>query len=102
MPQPVHILLTMVVRDPDLLNQYFAQATPLMADAGIELLSAGTDTVSVLEGTWDHSRVALMRAPSREAFTVFYDSNAYASIRPLRQKATDSMLAVLDGISFEL
>ena len=30
------------------------------------------------------------------------DSNAYAPIRPLRQRATDSMIAVLGGISFEL
>jgi uncharacterized protein (DUF1330 family) len=56
----------------------------------------------MLEGAWDHHRVALMRAPSRAAWSGFYDSEAYASVRPIRQGATRSMLAVLDGISFEL
>ena len=101
-PGPVYILLTMDIRDPDTLGQYFEQVTPLMMEAGIDLLSAGTDTVTMLEGAWDHHRVALMRAPSREAWVGFYESEAYASVRPMRQTATDSMLAVLDGISFEL
>lgn len=64
--------------------------------------SAGTDTVEVLEGDWDHHRVVLMRAPSRQAWDDFYSSDAYAPIRPLRRQATDSMMAVLDGVSFEL
>jgi uncharacterized protein (DUF1330 family) len=92
----------MKVNDPVLLGEYFEKVTPLMGAAGIELLSAGTDTVTELEGTWDHHRVVLMRAPSREAWASFYDSAAYAPIKPLRQRATDSMLAVLDGVSFEL
>ena len=54
--QPVHILLTMKVNDPTKLGEYFAQVTPLMTEAGIELLSAGTDTVTMLEGDWDHHR----------------------------------------------
>ena len=100
--QPVHILLTMTVNDPAKLGEYFAQVTPLMAEAGIELLSAGTDTVTMLEGEWDHHRVVLMRAPSRKAWLSFYDSDAYAPIKPLRHSATDSMMALLDGVSFEL
>lgn len=100
--QPVHILLTMEVHDPARLGEYFEKVTPLMGEAGIELLSAGTDTVEVLEGAWDHHRVVLMRAPSRAAWTSFYESDAYAPIKPLRREATESMLAVLDGISFEL
>lgn len=100
--QPVHIPLTNKVNDLAALGEYFEKVTPLMGEAGIELLSAGTDTVTVFEGSWDHHRVVLMRAPSRDAWTSFYDSDAYAPIRPLRQRATDSMIAVLDGISFEL
>jgi uncharacterized protein (DUF1330 family) len=100
--QAVHVLLTMRVNDPVLLGEYFAAVTPLMAGAGIELLSAGTDTVTILEGDWEHHRVVLMRAPSREAWSSFYESDAYAPIKPLRQKATESMMALLDGVSFEL
>ena len=100
--QPVHILLTMKVNDPAKLGQYFSQVTPLMTEAGVELLSADTDTVTVLEGDWDHHRVVLMRAPSSEAWLSFYGSEAYAPIKPLRHEATDSMMALLAGVSFEL
>lgn len=99
---PVHILLTMKVNDPARLGEYFARVTPLMAEAGVELLSAGTDTVTMLEGEWDHHRVVLMRAPSRDAWMSFYESDAYAPIKPLRHEATESTMAVLDGVSFEL
>lgn len=99
---PVHVLLTMKVHDPVALGEYFSVVTPLMGAAGIELLSAGTETVTMLEGDWDHHRVVLLRAPSRDEWDAFYESEAYAEVRPLRQKATDSMMAVLDGISFEL
>ena len=98
--QPVHILLTMKVKDPALLADYFTRATPLMVQAGVELLSAGTNTVTLLEGQWDHQRVALMRAPSREAWRSFYTSEAYERIKPLRLEATDSMMALLDGVEF--
>ncbi|MGA7690305.1 MAG: DUF1330 domain-containing protein [Jiangellales bacterium] len=100
--QPVHVLLTMKVNDPAMLGEYFAQVTPLMGDAGIELLSAGTDTVTMLEGQWEHHRVVLMRAPSREAWFSFYASDAYAPVKPLRQQATESTMALLDAVSFEL
>lgn len=99
---PVHILLTMKVHDPATLGQYFEVVTPLMMDAGIQLLSAGTGTVTISEGSWDHNRVVLMSAPSRQAWDRFYDSEEYRSVRHLREESTDSMLAVLDGISFEL
>ena len=99
---PVHVLLTMKVNDPAMLGRYFEAATPLMMGAGIQLLSAGTDTVTVSEGSWDHNRVVLMSAPSRQAWDRFYDSEEYRSVRHLREESTDSMLAVLDGISFEL
>jgi len=102
MTEPVHILLTMKVNDPAMLGEYFQQVTPLMAEAGVELLTAGTDTVTMLEGEWDHHRVVLMRAPSRDAWMDFYRSEAYAPIKPLRHNSTESMMAVLDGMSFEL
>ena len=98
----VHVLLTMNVHDPAMLGRYFETVTPLMMGAGIQLLSAGTDTVTVSEGSWDHHRVVLMSAPSRQAWDSFYDSEDYRSARHLREESTDSMLAVLDGISFEL
>lgn len=100
--EAVHIVLSMKVLDPAQLGEYFQVVTPLMADAGIELLSAGTETVTVLEGTWDHHRLVLMRAPSRIAWDEFYDSPEYVAARPLRQRSTESTLAVLDGVSFAL
>ncbi|MEZ5258653.1 MAG: hypothetical protein R2705_17680 [Ilumatobacteraceae bacterium] len=51
--QPVHILLTMTVNDPAKLGEYFAQVTPLMADRH-RVAERGTDTVTMLEGEWDH------------------------------------------------
>lgn len=98
----VYILLTMKVLDRALLGSYFEQVAPLMAAAGIELLSAGTDTVTMLEGEWEHHRAVLMRAPSREAWSSFYESSEYARVKPLRERATVSTMALLDGISFEL
>ena len=100
--EAVHVVLSMKVLDPAQLGEYFEVVTPLMAAAGIELLSAGTDTVTVLEGRWDHHRLALMRAPSRGAWDAFYSSPEYVAARPLRQRSTESTLAVLDGISFDL
>lgn len=98
----VYILLTMKVIDKTLLGSYFEQVSPLMTAAGIELLSAGTDTVTMLEGEWEHHRTVLMRAPSRQAWSSFYESSEYARVKPIRERATVSTMALLDGISFEL
>ena len=62
---------------------YLEAVEATVAPFGGKWLAQGP--VDVVEGAWPGS-VVLMEFPSREAATKWYDSAAYAAIRPLRTK----------------
>ncbi|MFC4992458.1 DUF1330 domain-containing protein [Rubritalea tangerina] len=100
--QPVYLLMSMKVKNSTLLGEYFQAVGGMLPKYGIELVSTGTSTVTVLEGSWDHQRTALLKAPTRSAWFAFYESTEYESIKPMREKAAESMVALFDGLDFSM
>jgi uncharacterized protein (DUF1330 family) len=74
---------------------YLEAVEATVAPFGGKWLAQGP--VDVVEGAWPGS-VVLMEFPSREAATKWYDSAAYAAIRPLRTKNAISDLVLIDQI----
>lgn len=68
---------------------------PLIVSHGGRLLASGTP--EVMEGALSHREALMLEWPTRESFLAFWQSEAYAQIKPLREKAAEWQAVLLDG-----
>ena len=93
-----YVIIDMKVTDPALYRQYMATAPAAVEAAGGEYLVRGGH-VDVLEGDWQPTRVAMLRFPSLQAATAFYNSKMYCAARATRVNATEFFnLIVVEGL----
>jgi uncharacterized protein (DUF1330 family) len=91
----VIMVSTLKVRDWDLLAEYRKGAGPIVRGHGGELLGR-SNAPECLHGTPADS-VVLFRFPSREAVDVWLNDPEYAKLKPLRDRAADITLLVIDA-----
>lgn len=95
-----------VIADETILDRagmdvYAQRAVPTIAQYGGRLLAA-SDFASVIEGSWQPKRIVLLEFDSEDAARRWYDSQEYASAKPLRhQAATSHVLLVAGGINLK-
>lgn len=92
---PVYIIATITVNDWESFNaDYAPAAVGGIFAAGGELLVA-TPEATVVEGSYDHNWTVVVRFPSQEAATGFYESADYQAVLPVRLAATNTDTSVL-------
>ena len=89
-----YIIVDMKITDMDQYKQYMAAAPAVVAAAGGEYLVRG-GRCETLEGSWQPTRVAMLRFPSFDKAKAFYDDAKYRAARAKREGATEFFNMVL-------
>ena len=92
--KPGYIVVDIRVTDPAKFERYRALATEAVAAHGGEFLVRGGRS-ETLEGSWEPSRLVVVRFPSFEQARVFNESFEYGRARAERAGATEFFDMVL-------
>ncbi|MBT3990360.1 MAG: DUF1330 domain-containing protein [Rhodospirillaceae bacterium] len=85
------------IHDRDLMHEYAMAVAPMMEAAGAKRIGTSAP-VEVLEGSWDSRRVVIFEFSDMTALKSFYHSEAYKPLIAMRQKASDTTLAIIEGV----
>ena len=85
------------VHDPEKMGDYKSSAPEAIEAYGGRYLAVGGAT-EVMEGNWTPALPVLIEFPTLEALRLWYDSEAYRSLKALRQEAADCDMVFVDGL----
>lgn len=80
------------VKDADKWDEYRRRVPATLVPWGARVVFRGRRT-DVFSGECDYSDAVVIEFPDREAVQGWYNSSAYQALIPLRNEATDMMLA---------
>jgi uncharacterized protein (DUF1330 family) len=84
------------ITDREEYRKYEAGFSEVFSKYGGTIL-AGSEDPEILEGEWPYTRAVLIRFPSREALSAWYDSPEYQKIAQHRFAASRANIIVLSG-----
>jgi uncharacterized protein (DUF1330 family) len=85
------------IHDPETYQRYREAVPPLVDRFGGRFRARGGE-LEVLEGEWRFPRLVIIEFASRDAARLFYDSPEYQKILPLRQRASESNVVIVEGV----
>jgi len=85
------------VRDTDALLEYRRRNTDAVAAHGGRFIVRGGE-VALLEGEWDTRRIVVIEFPDAAAARAWYESDAYAPLKTLRQGASDTNIILVESV----
>jgi uncharacterized protein (DUF1330 family) len=92
---PAYLVVDISVTDWEPFREYVRQAPPIEEQGGQWLVKGVAG--DVLEGDWRPERFSLAQFPSAQHVKDYLGSEAYAAARQLREGATVTRMAVVDG-----
>lgn len=92
-----YLVAQIEITDPDLFKKYSAQVTDVVARHGGRYLVRG-GARETLEGSPPERRTVIIAFDDREAALRWYNSEDYAPLLALRQKASRGDLILVDGV----
>jgi len=95
---PAYVIAEVEVTDPTMLKKYGEQAPQIVASFNGHYVVRGGKT-EALEGEPPKGYIVVIGFESVEKAREWYDSPAYAAIRPFRQNATKSRIFIAEGIA---
>lgn len=95
---PAYVIFSIEVTDPEEYESYKALAGGSLAAAGGRYIVRGGE-VTVLEGDPPVRRTVVVEFPSRQAALDWYEGDAYAEARRIRQRAAQAWGLVVDGVT---
>ena len=93
-----YVIVDIEVTDPEIYDQYRAQAPATVAAYGGKYLARGGKT-EALEGGWAPGRLVILQFDSLERACEWLDSPEYTRIKPLRHKAAISRMVAIEGVA---
>jgi len=91
-----YVVAEINVTDPEAYKSYVAAVAPVVARFGGKYLVRGGQTISI-EGAPPSGRVVVIEFDSLAAARTFEDSADYAAVSPIRHKAAQSRVFLVDG-----
>jgi uncharacterized protein (DUF1330 family) len=85
------------VRDEAAYALYREEVSENLAAAGGQYLVRGGE-VEVLEGNWRPGRVVVVRFDSIQAARDWWNSPAYAELKSMRQRSTNTNMVIVEGL----
>ena len=82
------------VTNPDLMQEYFAAVTPLLAACDHEVIGYDSDAFP-LERQPAGKRVVVIKFPTEAVFRAFYDSPEYQAVIDKRLNATEGFALLM-------
>jgi uncharacterized protein (DUF1330 family) len=95
---PGYVIAEVEVTDPAGMQKYGAKVPETMAPFNHRYLVRG-NKIQALEGEPPRGGVVVIAFDSAEKAREWYDSPAYAAIRPIRQSAAKSRIFIVEGIA---
>jgi uncharacterized protein (DUF1330 family) len=92
-----YLLAQLTVHDPESFGRYREAVAPLVDRFGGRYRVRG-GAIDVLEGDLGAERLVVIEFQSRDAARLFYDSPEYQQILPLRQRAADGSVVIVEGV----
>ncbi|MFZ0276687.1 MAG: DUF1330 domain-containing protein [Candidatus Sulfotelmatobacter sp.] len=96
--RPGYVIAEVEVTDPIALKKYSEKAPDIVASFGGRYVVRGGGKMQALEGEPPKGFFVVIGFDSVEKAREWYDSPAYAAIRPIRQSATKSRLFLVEGV----
>jgi uncharacterized protein (DUF1330 family) len=94
---PAYLIANIDVTDPAGFETYRALVAPTIAAAGGRYLVRGGN-VQVLEGQWQPKRLVVLEFESVAAALEWYESDAYAPAKAIRERTTRSDAVIVEGL----
>lgn len=94
---PAFIIAKVNVTDPEGFATYRELVAPTIAAAGGRYRVRGGE-VRVLEGKWSPARLVMLEFDSMAEARAWYESDAYAPARALRQRTATSDVILVEGL----
>jgi uncharacterized protein (DUF1330 family) len=95
---PGYVIAEVEVTDPTTLQKYGEKAPQIVASFNGHYVVRGGD-VQALEGEPPKGYIVVIGFDSVQKAREWYDSPAYAAIRPFRQSSTKSRLFIVEGVA---
>lgn len=86
-----YIIAQMTVKNPEKWAEYRSKVPATIAKSGGEVVFRGR-RVAVLSGDFPYTDAVVIRFPSMDAITAWYNSAEYQALIPIRQKGADMVL----------
>jgi uncharacterized protein (DUF1330 family) len=96
---PAYVIAEVEVTDPTTLKKYGDKAPQIVASFNGHYVVRGGGKIQSLEGEPPKGFIVVIGFESAEKAREWYDSPAYAAIRPIRQSATKSRLFIAEGVA---
>lgn len=92
-----YVIAQVTISSPDDYPPYQALAAAAIAKFGGEYIVRGGQSQTV-EGNPPAERTVIIRFPSYEQALAWYNSDEYAEAMPLRWKAADAIMTIVEGV----
>jgi uncharacterized protein (DUF1330 family) len=96
--RPAYVIAEVEVTDPTTLNKYSDKAPQIVASFNGRYVVRG-GKVQALEGEPPKGFIVVIGFDSVEKAREWYDSPAYAAIKPFRQSSTKSRIFIAEGVA---
>jgi uncharacterized protein (DUF1330 family) len=96
-PLPAYVIVQVTVGDPVAYERYKQLAQDAVAAYGGRYIVRGGAT-TVLEGTWQPSRLVVLEFPDAERARAWWHSPEYAPGKALRQSCAETEMLLVDGM----
>jgi uncharacterized protein (DUF1330 family) len=93
---PAYLIAHIEITDPAGYEEYRKRVLPVVTAHGGRFLARG-GAITVLEGSWQPTRLVILEFPDMAALKSFYDSPAYGPLIELRNRAARSNLVAIEG-----
>jgi len=97
-PAPGHVIAEAEITDPAALQKYGEKIAETLAPFNHHFI-VSTSNIQALEGDPPKDRVVVIEFDSVQKAREWYDSPAYAAIRPIRQSAAKSRIFIVEGVA---
>lgn len=94
---PAFLIADIDVHDPEVYRQYREANPDIVNRFGGRYVALGGE-VKVLEGDWNPRRTIIIEFPDMAAIEDFYQSEAYAKLRPIRWSSADSRMVAIETL----
>ena len=96
----VYVIVDISIHDAAVYDRYKLLAPATLAIYGGKYIVRGGET-TVLEGTWNPTRLVILEFASADAAKRWWSSPEYAEAKALRQSCTHTNMLILDGPSVD-
>lgn len=93
---PAYLIANIEVTDPDGFANYGRLVAPLVTSTGGKYLVRG-GALTKVEGDLSLQRLVILEYATMAELRAFYDGDAYAPIKALREKASKSDISLVEG-----